>query len=92
MKRWIASILALCMILCAVPTVVFAEETAAASGTWGDNLAWTLAEDGTLTISGEGEMADAHHSDYPWYEFRSEIKTIVISDGITYISYEAFKD
>ena len=92
MERWIASILALCMILCAVPTVVFAEKTAAASGTWGDNLNWTLAEDGTLTISGEGEMADALYSDYPWYEFKSDVKTVVIGSGVTYVSQMAFRE
>ena len=31
---------------------------AIADGTCGDNLTWVLTEDGTLTISGEGEMPD----------------------------------
>lgn len=35
---------------------VYAEETAPTSGTCGDNLTWELSEDGTLTISGTGEM------------------------------------
>ena len=29
------------------------------SGTCGDNLTWTLSDDGTLTISGTGEMWDS---------------------------------
>ncbi len=37
---------------------VHAEETIVDSGTCGENLTWVLTEDGTLTISGEGEMED----------------------------------
>lgn len=32
------------------------------SGTCGDNLTWVLNADGTLTISGTGEMADSAFS------------------------------
>ena len=36
--------------------VTFGYEISTLHGTCGDNLTWTLDEDGTLTISGEGEM------------------------------------
>ncbi|MDD6273846.1 MAG: hypothetical protein PUA86_03995, partial [Clostridiaceae bacterium] len=37
-------------------------------GAEGDNLTWTLDSDGTLTISGVGEMADYKDYDFnlPW--------------------------
>ena len=47
-----------CLPLCAV---AYAAPTVLGSGSCGkdrDNLTWTLTDDGVLTISGEGEMAD----------------------------------
>ena len=50
----------------------------------GTNLSWELTDDGTLTISGEGEMAS--HSYYGSYDiFRVEIL-----DGVTSIGEWAF--
>ena len=50
----------------------------------GTNLSWELTDDGTLTISGEGEMAS--HSYYGSYDiFRVEIL-----DGVTSIGEGAF--
>ena len=70
MKRKIVSVL-LCVLLLAslLPVSAFADTTA--SGTCGYNLTWTL-EDGTLTISGTGEMKDYYPSNNdttaPWGE------------------------
>lgn len=62
------------------------------SGTCGDNLTWLLnTEDSVLTISGTGKMAD--YSSYftaPWYSHSSNIKSIVINNGVTSISDYAF--
>ena len=49
---------------------------------------WTL-EEGVLTISGTGAMAD--FSTAPWYSQRGSIHTLVVSEGITYIGASAFK-
>lgn len=59
------------------------------SGTCGDNLTWTLAEDGTLTISGTGEMYDYEIVDNlsPW---GTEVKSVVIEPGVTSIGWAAF--
>lgn len=56
-------------------------------------MTWTL-EDGVLTISGNGEMADYDNSMNrpPWYEERGNIKRIVFGEGITYIGKRAFAD
>lgn len=58
------------------------------SGACGENLAWTLDDSGTLTISGTGEMREMW--DAPWYILRSSIKTVVIQDGVTSIGNGAF--
>ena len=63
---------------------------ASESGNYGDNLTWTLDDEGTLTISGTGEMADLNPEEVPWYGFRTWIKNLVIEDGVTSISYWAF--
>ena len=53
------------------------------SGTCGDALAWTLDDQGTLTISGTGDMTS-----HPWPA--SDIKKVVIQDGVTSIANYAF--
>ncbi|MBR4641682.1 MAG: leucine-rich repeat domain-containing protein [Selenomonadaceae bacterium] len=66
-------------------------------GTCGENLKWTLNDEGTLTIGGTGEMEDYSHvrgaEHYPeWYDERDSIKKIIIHDGITKIGTTAFSD
>ena len=72
----------------------FSSSSIVASGTCGingDNLTWTLDEDGVLTISGEGEMADYTASvNTPWYSYRSSINNISIESGITSIGSCSF--
>ncbi len=61
------------------------------SGKCGDNLTWVVTIDGTLTISGEGEMYDYDSTNYaPWWEYRESINELVIEDGITSISDYSF--
>ena len=67
-----------------------AEETGAVTWTKteGDNLTWTLYDNGTLTISGSGAMKDYSY-DSPAYG-NSKIKKVVIENGVTSIGYYAF--
>ena len=62
-------------------------------GICGDNLTWTF-EDGTLTITGEGEMYDysteANPENAPWAYYLEEMKSIVIEEGVTSIGHAAF--
>ena len=61
------------------------------SGTCGENVKWTLTRDGTLTISGTGTMVDYPYStSAPWRSFRSQVKTVVIENGVTSIGNNAF--
>ena len=57
-----------------------------ASGTCGPDATYTIDEDGTLTISGTGEIVGS------WENFKSFITKIVINDGITEISDGCFRD
>ncbi|MCD8056221.1 MAG: leucine-rich repeat domain-containing protein [Clostridiales bacterium] len=61
------------------------------SGTCGDDLTWVLTSDGTLTISGEGEMRDYSGTNTsPWYSYCDSITSVVIDDGATSIGDYAF--
>ena len=70
-----------------------------ASGTCGDNLTWQLFDNGTLEISGTGEMYDFNvfssedKEDYlPWREYRrqNQIKKVIVNQGVTSIGSGAF--
>ena len=59
-----------------------------ASGQCGENLTWTLEENGTLTISGTGAMTNYDYDSsahVPWADQRRAITTIVINSGATSI-------
>lgn len=64
------------------------------SGKCGENLTWTLYDDGLLKISGTGRMYDyvKYTQPSPWYKYRNEPyisedgKTILNSDGTEYLS------
>ena len=62
----------------------------------GSTLKWKLtgsAPDLTLTISDTGEMpdfVDFFGNDIPWHSDQSDIKTIIVGDGVTSIGRSAF--
>lgn len=58
----------------------------------GDNLTWVLTDDGTLTVSGSGEMEQNYSNRYPWHRYSDRITAITFSDGVTSIGEEAFED
>lgn len=108
MKRKVLSIfLCFVMIFTVIPMTAFADDestrTVHASGicgAQGDNLTWTLYDDGELVISGEGEMGN-YYVDYydkdnneekfpPWYDFYSQIDVITLEEGVTSIGRHAF--
>ena len=71
--------------------------SADASGTWGENLTWTYVETThTLTISGEGSMANCDnygsygYSRSPWYSYGEEMTKAIIEDGVTSIGDNTF--
>ncbi len=61
----------------------------------GDNLTWVLTGDGTLTISGSGEMAyysmdDSRRTTAPWAAYWEQITAIVLEPGVTSVGWTAF--
>lgn len=52
---------------------------------------WTL-ENGTLTITGTGQMPSYNSGEAPWYDDRNSITSIVFGKGITEIGSYAFED
>ena len=87
-KRIIPLLMVLCILLSLVPTSVLAVEVTT-SGTCGENLTWELTNDGTLNISGTGEIKKVGYS-YPWDGKSDKITAIVISEGITSIADGCF--
>ena len=83
-KKFCSLILALSMILSFVPVI---SVTAATSGTCGDNLTWTLDDEGVLAINGTGDMSGDFFSAY-----ETEIKTVIIGTGVTTIGGWAFQN
>ena len=94
-KRFVSFLLAICFVASMIPVTARAAE----SGTCGDNLTWTLSDDGLLTISGNGPMdnfdydeIDYYYFALPWGESRRSIKSVVVKDGVTSIGDGAFYD
>ena len=67
-----------------------ADSNIVAGGECGENLTWVLDTNGTLTISGTGNMTDFTSSNIPWISYKSDIKNILINDGVTSIGERAF--
>ena len=83
-KKLCATMLSICLlatILMCIPTTAHA-----AGGTYG-NLSWDITN-GTLTISGYGDMPEGYSSDYPWYN--KSFTTVDIRSGVTSIAPYAF--
>lgn len=86
-NKILSVLLVLIMLVSAVPLTV----SAATSGMCGDNLYWSFDEaTGELTISGEGEMIEDVYYTCPWQDYKQDIKSVVIEDGVTCIDAVAF--
>ena len=88
-KRILSVVLVLSMMVSFMPIIA----SAATSGTCGDNLTWTLDDNGTLTISGTGEMKNYSgnlNQSAPWHSNIKSIKSVVIEKGVTNIGDYAF--
>ncbi len=68
--------------------------TSAVNGTWGSQIQWDFDEEtGLLTIGGSGDMPDCNSggTDAPWYQYKSSIVKVEITDGITAIGENTFR-
>ncbi len=101
-KRALSFVLALTLALTTLQSIAFAAgsnievasvSTIKASGTCGadsNNLTWTLDSEGTLTITGSGQMSDFEFMQSPWIDNIQLIRKIVISENVTSIGEFAF--
>ena len=66
-------------------------ESSSLTGSCGEDLTWELDEQGTLTISGTGAMNNwTSVTLVPWNEYKSDIKAVVLENGVTSIGNYAF--
>ncbi|MGI5873790.1 MAG: leucine-rich repeat protein [Bacillota bacterium] len=88
-KSILATLFALCLVL-----VMAAGVSAAVidSGNCGEDVTWSLDENGTLTISGTGYMETYSYSSdgSPWKSYKSLIKKVKIENGVKSIAAYAF--
>ena len=85
--RLLSALLALAMLLALLPTAAFAAGAHATSGTCGasgSNVTWKQDSDGTLTISGNGEIRDTSENNLLW-PYPKEIKKVIVENGVTEI-------
>ena len=95
--RFISMLLCIVMVLELIPGQAFAADIVASGycGSEGDgtNLTWTLDNDGVLTISGTGEMADySSYNSTPWYSYlyHGAVTSLIIEYGVSTIGDWAF--
>ena len=60
-----------------------------ASGSCGENITWSLDNEGTLTITGSGDMSGDQCA---WADYAEQVKNVIFNGDITSISDRAFKE
>lgn len=103
-KRILSLLLALSMCLSLFSGNVWAADTenvpaavktqAAYSGSCGEHVKWNLdTSSGTMTISGSGAMEGySSQTDQPWYYYQDDIRSVIVTSGVTSVGTEAFFD
>ncbi|MGN0162784.1 MAG: leucine-rich repeat protein [Candidatus Ornithomonoglobus sp.] len=86
LRKKLLSLLIAMTMFCAILPMSAAAASSGTCGADGANLTWTLDDNGTLTISGEGAMADGAISQ--WYSYN--IRRVVVEEGVTSIGNNAF--
>ncbi len=98
MKRKIACMLLACALF--LPLLGGNAFAASPSGSCGPNLSWSLDQStGVLTISGRGPMDDyasdaagsVFYTTAPWWDYRRQITSVVVKDGVTSVGDHAFE-
>lgn len=99
MKRLLTFLLALVMVVSAMPAAFATEpeettgetEIVRAPDECGDGITWEF-DGGVLYIRGDGEMDDFEEGAAPWQAYKDEIEEVIIEGKLTYIGAYAFKD
>lgn len=84
-------ILIVSLIILFFTSIVCCAETLS-TGMCGDNLTYNLDSNGTLTISGTGDMYDFNYDGAPvvWSEYKDSITSVIIEEGVTSVGNDAF--
>ena len=101
MKQKLTLFLALMVAFCALAPAASATESTEETvyiqperpaGYCGESILWAFDEEnGTLILSGDGEMDDLTEF-VPWEEYKEEIKTLIVTGKLTYLGAYAFAD
>lgn len=87
---YILLVIMLCMTTLSIPS---SKIVAATSGKIGEKVTFQYSSSTkTLTIKGSGAINQDDIFDAPWDEYREEIKTIVVEEGITVVPDYTFMD
>lgn len=89
MRKLISALMLLTVLVSSfvLPAAAYGDVSGQAAG---DSISWSIQGD-TMYITGTGSMYDFPGS-IPWVDSRSQVKKLVISDGIDYIGSHAFQD
>ena len=77
--------------VCLVLTLVMAASLFTLPASAAGTVSWDF-RDGTLTISGKGEMPDYTWKETPWIEKKLKVRTAVVEQGVTYIGSQSFQN
>ena len=86
-KRIWSLLLVLCLLATLLPTAALAADDDVGSGSF-HGISWVISADGTLTLSGNGEVPRLESNEtLPWQRHLRKITAIVIGDGITAVNH-----
>ncbi len=86
----LAFVLVVGALLVATPLIRAANAATVASG-WSGYVQWTLTEDGTMRVYGNGTMKNyTYKSEMPWYKYAGQIEAVRVESGVTSVSDYAF--
>ncbi len=86
MKKLLSLLLISFMLFALVPSNALAVETSGSLG----NTSWSFLEDGTLYITGHGEIMDFNQVNVPWEELKPSIIRVHLDEGIDTVPSYSF--
>ena len=91
-RKVLAILLSAVLLLAVFPLTALAEPAEIASGTFQNyTTTWRVTDDGVLTIGGTGDMPNlGWDSYYPYWQYRSQITSVVFEEGVTSVGNYAF--
>ncbi len=93
MKKTLSIILSIVMVISLLGVLPITAQAQEFSGSCGENVTYKFNDEtGILTISGTGAMNDFSEVNPEYYTYRSDIVSVVIQEGVTYIGTYAFSN